>query len=115
LKPRYLWLVPGLAIAIFANGQAAPLHGAGLAALIFFGIMPHATALPLVPRSDRVFNVLHHPALPAAVVVLGLVGIVPLIVLVGALAWLSHIVVDWALGDGVRNADGTRRAWLTWT
>ncbi len=26
--------------------------------------------------------------------------------IVGALAWLAHIVVDWAFGDGLRSADG---------
>ena len=29
--------------------------------------------------------------------------------LVGALAWLSHIVVDRAFGDGLRTADGYLR------
>lgn len=108
-KLRHLWLVPGLAIAIFANGEA-PLHGVGLAALLFFGIAPHVPAL--VPGSNRLFNLLHNPLPPAAVLGLSVVGVLPPIALIGSLVWLSHIVVDWALGDGVRHADGTRRGWL---
>ena len=108
LKRRHLWLVPGLAIAIFANGQAA-LHAVHLAYLLIFGILPHVPAL--LPRANSVFNSLHHPLPPAVVLVMSAVGLLPPVALVGSLAWLSHIVIDWALGDGVRSADGSRRAW----
>ena len=108
LKRRHLWLVPGLAIAIYANGQAQ-LHGLGITPLLLFGIAPHLPAL--LRRDVRLFNVLHHPLPPAAVFLAATAGLLPAIALVGSLAWLSHIVVDWALGDGIRSTDGSRRGW----
>ena len=109
IKRRHLWLIPGLALALFANGQAA-LHGVGLAYLLIFGIVPHVPAL--LPRADALFNALHHPLQPAVVLVLAWAGLLPPVALVGSLVWLSHIVIDSALGDGVRSADGSRRGWL---
>ncbi len=108
LKRRHLWLVPGLAIAIFANGQAGS-HGLGIAPLLIFGILPHVPAL--MARATRLFNDLHHPFPPMVVLLVAWFGLVPPVALVGSLAWLSHIVVDWALGDGVRSTDGSRRGW----
>jgi hypothetical protein len=56
------------------------------------------------------FNVMHHPAVPVAVLGLASAGVLSPFWLVGALAWLGHIVVDWALGDGMRTATGFRPA-----
>lgn len=111
-KRRHLWLVPGLAIAIFANAQAA-IYGVGIAYMILFGVAPHLPAwLPGLRRNHGLFNVLHHPLPAVAVAIVAWFGLVPPIALVGALAWLSHIVIDWALADGIRSADGSRRGWL---
>lgn len=44
LARRHVWLVPGLAIAIYANAQSAQ-HGHGLGVLLLFGIVPHLPAL----------------------------------------------------------------------
>jgi deazaflavin-dependent oxidoreductase (nitroreductase family) len=118
LRPRHLWLVPGLTVAILANIQATE-HGLGILPLLAFGIAPHLPVLAgvgrghasgqLAPRAVPLFNAMHHPALPLAIVGIALTGIVPPIWLVGAMAWLSHIIVDWALGDGMRAPDGFRR------
>ena len=107
LVRRHLWLVPGLAIAIYANAQAG-VHGVGLAPLLIFGIAPHLPAL-LGARAVRLFNAMHHPLVPLALLLPAATGLLSPVWIVGALAWLSHIVVDWALGDGVRSADGSRR------
>ncbi len=109
LKRRHLWVIPGLAIAIFANGQAG-LHGVGLTYILMFGIVPHIPAL--LPRATRLFNAMHHPLPPAVLLALAILGLLPPFALVGSLVWLSHIVVDSALGDGVRSRDGSRRGWL---
>jgi hypothetical protein len=109
LKRRHLWLVPGLAIAFFASGQA-PLHDVGIAYLILFGVAPHVPAW--LPRSRRTFNLFHNPVPVAAIAAVAWVGLLPPMVMIGSLAWLSHIVIDWALGDGVRHVDGSRRGWL---
>jgi hypothetical protein len=47
---------------------------------------------------------------PLAVLGLAVTGVLPPFWLVGALAWLSHIVVDRGFGDGPRTADGYVRA-----
>ena len=109
LKRRHLLLVPGLALAFLGNGQAE-LHGVSLAYVLIFGIAPHVPAL--LPRSRTLFNALHHPLQPAVLLALGWTGVLPPIALVGSLVWLAHIVIDWALGDGVRSPDGSRRGWL---
>jgi hypothetical protein len=69
---------------------------------------PHARG-QLAPRAVPLFNAMHHPALPLVVLGLAVAGILPAFWLVGALAWLSHIVVDRGFGDGLRTADGYLR------
>jgi len=106
LKWRHLWIVPGLAIAIFAN-ELGKTHGVGILLLIAFGIAPDLPRLFGIKRPRlgvssvalQVFNVLHHPAVPAAAVLITATGVVPTIWLVGALVWLSHLVIGWAVGD----------------
>jgi hypothetical protein len=115
LRLRHLWLVPGLGVALVANAQAGTLH-VGLVPLLVFGIVPHLTVLvgigqphargQLAPRAVPLFNAMHHPAAPLAVLGLAVAGVLPPFWLVGALAWLSHIVVDRGFGDGLRTADG---------
>lgn len=113
LRTRHLLFIPGLAIALYANALAGS-HDLGLVIVIAFGILPHLTVLlrrvpgPLAATSVPAFNVMHHPLPPLAILVLATVGLVPSISIVAALAWLSHIVVDRALGDGRRSADLSR-------
>lgn len=107
LVRRHLWVVPGLAIAFYANAQAE-LYGLGLAPLLIFGIVPHVPAL-LGSRAVPLFNAMHHLLPPLTLLVAAATGLLAPVWFVGALAWLSHIVVDWALGDGIRSADGSRR------
>jgi hypothetical protein len=115
LRPRLLWLVPGLAIAILA-GEIAKKHGVGIVELIGFGVAPH---LPLLLRytgsagaaSIAVpgFNLLHNPLVAfAAVAVVAaavVIGIVPMVAVVATLVWFSHIVIGWGLGDVIRHQD----------
>ena len=115
LRLRHLWLVPGLAIAFQANGLAQA-HDLGLAPLLLFGIAPHLPSLigmrdarprgHIARRAVPLFNATHHLAPPAVLAGLGAAGVLSPFWLVGALAWISHIVVDWALGAGTRASDG---------
>jgi deazaflavin-dependent oxidoreductase (nitroreductase family) len=115
LTLRHLWIVPGLGIALFASAQSTT-HGVGLVPLLAFGIVPHLPALAgigrplapgqLAPRAVPLFNAMHQPALPLAVAVLAAAGALSPFWLVGALAWLSHIVVDWGFAKGLRTRDG---------
>ena len=115
LRRRHLWLVPGLGLAFVANAQASHLD-AWLVPLLVFGIVPHLTVLmgigqphergQLGPRAVPLFNLMHQPLLPALMLGLASAGFLSQFWLVGALAWLSHIVTDRAMGDGLRGADG---------
>ena len=121
LSRRHLWLIPGLAIAVYANAQSAQ-HGLGLGVLLLFGIVPHLPALlalgqphargQMALRAVPLFNAMHHPAAPLLLVGLSAASVLSPFWLVGGLAWFSHIVVDRAFGDGLRTSEGWRRGWL---
>ena len=111
-RPRHLWIVPGLAVAIVGSRTDSSLTA--IAVMVAFGIAPHLAFLAgigqrhpagrMAPRAVTVFNALHMPLVPAAIVALNLTGVVPALLFVGATAWLSHIVIGWAIGDGRRRA-----------
>jgi hypothetical protein len=114
-RPRHLWVFPGLAIGVYAGLQSTQ-HDLGLLPLLVFGIVPHLSVLvgigqphvrgQLAPRAVPVFNAMHHPVLPLVTAGLAATGVLSPFWLVGALAWLAHIVIDWAFGDGLRSANG---------
>jgi hypothetical protein len=110
LVPRHLWIIPGLGLSFVANAVAGE-HGLGLGPLLLFGILPHAPAL-FGQRAVILFNALHHPAPPVVIAALATTGILAPFWLVAALAWLAHVLVDQALGDGQRTATGERRGAL---
>jgi hypothetical protein len=122
LRRRQLWLIPGLAIAVYANALASE-HGLGLGPLLLFGIVPHLPALlgigqphargQMAARAVPLFNVMHHPMPPLVILGLAAAGVLSPFWLVGALAWGSHIVVDLAFGHGLRTPDGWHRPWWT--
>jgi deazaflavin-dependent oxidoreductase (nitroreductase family) len=100
LALRHLWLIPGLGLALFASAQSTTFH-VGLVPLLVFGIVPHLTVVLGISQS--------HARGQLALRAVPLFNLSPFW-LVGALAWLSHIVVDWGFGKGLRTADGYRRA-----
>jgi hypothetical protein len=118
LSLRHGWLVPGLAIAVYASALAGQ-HGIGLLVVLAFGIVPHLPVLlgvgqphaqgQMAGRAVPLFNVMHHPIPPVAMVALAAAGILSPFWLVGGLIWLSHIVMDLGFGHGLRTADGWRR------
>jgi deazaflavin-dependent oxidoreductase (nitroreductase family) len=115
LRVRHLWIVPGLAIAFFANGQAQQL-GVDILPLLVFGVAPDLPRLlglgqahepGQMPRRALVgFNLMHHPLPPIAMLVLGLAGVLPAALTVGAIAWLGHLVIGLGVGDRRRRPDG---------
>ena len=111
LRRRHLWLIPGLAIALFGN-ELGKAHDVGILSLIAFGIAPD---LPRLLRylgtgpaalAIRISNVLHHPLVAFAAFAVAAAGgandLVPIVVLVATVIWVSHVVIGWAVGDGIR-------------
>jgi hypothetical protein len=109
-----------LALALLA-GQQSNAHGLGLLPPLLFAIVPHLAVLAgivqqrlpdqLAPRGVPVFTALQEPAVPLAVLAAAAAGLVSLspFWVVGAIAWLGSILVDWGLGDGQRDAWGAFR------
>jgi hypothetical protein len=94
---RHLWIVPGLAVAI-AGGQVGEDHATGLVPLLVFSIAPHVPAW-LGRRSSWTFELLHQPLVPVGLGALAVSGLLAPVWLVGAMAWLGHIVIDWGTGS----------------
>lgn len=122
LRPRHLWLVPGLAIAFYASAQAG-YYGLGIVPLLVFTIVPDLPRLlaigqphrpgQLAARAVPLFNLLHHPVPPLALLGLAAAGVLPPLWLVGAIAWLGHLVIGLAIGDRLRTRDGFLRShWI---
>jgi hypothetical protein len=106
LRLRHLWLVPGLAVAIFAN-QLGNANGVGILAMIAFGIAPDLPRL-LGSRGRPMHSLLHQPLAAAVAVAVSATGVLPVLWLIGSFVWLSHVVIGWAVGD-VPRAVGPRR------
>jgi hypothetical protein len=116
IRVRHAWLIPGLAIMVYANLQVDPL-GVGILPILAFGIAPDLPRLlglgqPAVPgriasRAVPLFNLMHHPAPSIVLVALGTAGVIPPALYVGGLAWLGHIVVGLGIRDRMRHHDGS--------
>jgi deazaflavin-dependent oxidoreductase (nitroreductase family) len=122
LRLRHVWVVPGVAIALYANLQAQNL-GLGIVPLLVLGIAPDLPRLlgvgqphahgQMAARAVPLFNLMHHPLPPVAVFALAATGGLPPVLYVGALAWLGHIVIGLGIGDRVRSRDGFLRPFWT--
>jgi hypothetical protein len=106
LRWHHLWLVPGLALAIYAN-HLGNMNGVGILALIAFGIAPDLPRL-LGAHGRPMHDLLHQPVAPVIAVGIAATGVVPVAWLVGSLVWLSHVVIGRAVGDAPRRANGRR-------
>ena len=94
-------------------------HGLGPLPIVAFLIMPDLAMLagigqPHLPRqlparAVPVYNLLHQPLLPIAVVVIALILPLDLFWFVAGLAWFAHIAIDRAVGYGQRTPDGWQR------
>lgn len=111
LRRRHLWLIPGLAIAIAAN-KLGEANGVGILALVGFGIAPDLPRL-LGAHGRPAHDLLHRPLLAAVALATAIAasqtGVVPMMVLVAALVWFSHVVIGWGVGDVPRPRSARRR------
>jgi hypothetical protein len=103
-RRRHLWWIPGLAIAVLGS-QLSERNGLGILPLIIFQMSPH---LPTFGgrRAVPLFNVAHHPLPPLVLLAVAVAASLPPIWLVAGLGWLSHVVIGWGIGDGMRAAGG---------
>jgi hypothetical protein len=112
LRRRHLWLVPGIAIEIFAN-ELGTEHGIGILALIAIALAPDVPRL-FGALGRPIHDLLHQPAAATGAVVLGLAGVaaavLPIAWLVAALVWFGHVVAGRAIGDVPRRAEDRPRA-----
>ena len=122
LRPRHLWLIPGLAIAVYASTQATA-YGLGIVPLLVFTIVPDVPWLlgvgqrhphgQMATRAVPFFNLLHHPVPPLVLLGLAVAGVLSPLWLVGSIAWLGHLVIGLGIGDRLRTSDGRLRShWL---
>ena len=119
VRDRLPWLAAGLAALAAGAGAVAAgagpwwvLAGAAVAPdLSFLAAVgaPFPERGRLAPRAVPVYNLVHRPAGPAALAVVGVAGLVPSWTVVAGLGWLAHIAVDRASGYGLRAADGWPR------
>lgn len=76
---------------------------------LFLGIGASHQPGQLPRRAVPAYNVLHHPALPVALLAAFATGLLGSYWLVAGLAWLAHISFDRACGYGLRTWDGWQR------
>ncbi len=117
VRPPYL--VAGAALGAAAVTLAV-IWGTGVSSVLVFIVLPDVTLLlalggqgvqqgQLPARAVPGYNLMHHPAVPAAVLALAAVGLVGGYWVVAALAWGAHIGIDRGCGYGLRTRDGWQR------
>jgi len=103
------------AIAVFARVEAGwwvfPVFALG-PDLAFFAGLGQTGSLErgqMPARAVPLYNALHRVVWPALLGLLAAAGLLPAGLLVGALVWGFHILLDRALGYGLRTRDGYQR------
>ena len=116
VKPGHL--VAG-AVLLAAAVVAAMTWETGVSSVLVFALLPDVALLAaagakhapgqLPARAVPVYNLLHHPGVPLALLGAGLVGLLGTYWLVAGLAWAAHVAVDRGVGYGLRTKDGWQR------
>jgi uncharacterized protein DUF4260 len=63
----------------------------------------------LAARAVPIYNCVHRPIVPLALIAAASFDLLPRFWLVAGLAWLAHIAIDHVAGYGLRTADGWQR------
>jgi hypothetical protein len=84
--------------------------GLGPDVALFYGAGSGLVKGQLHPRAVGLYNLLHRFWLPAALLTLAGIGLLPLGFVIGATTWAFHIALDRAVGYGLRTRDGFQRA-----
>jgi hypothetical protein len=121
---RFLWVLVAALLLAAVLFEALKHGGWSIPLAMLGGIGPDLSFLAgaghphqpgqLPAPAVRLYNALHRPWLPLAVIVLfSVYGITPDSGAAGftfGLAWLTHVAVDRVLGYGLRTPDGWRRS-----
>lgn len=99
-------------VAVDAGWWVFPvfLIGPDLAFLAGIGHSDRLERGQMPSRAVPAYNALHRIWAPLAVGLVAAAGLLPPVLLVGALVWGFHISFDRALGYGLRTRDGFQRA-----
>jgi hypothetical protein len=107
-----LLLAGAIAVAAAASTGAGPV--------LLFAVLPDLALLgaigashergQLPARAVPLYNLLHHPLVPALFLAAVVLGVLGAYWVVAALAWGAHIALDRGLGYGLRTPDGWQRA-----
>ena len=123
---RILWSVLAVVLLAFVVFEGVKYGWVAAAVIVAFAILPDLALVGafaergrLKPSRVQVYNLVHQPLIPLAVIVVSIVAPIPslgwglrggLELFLAGLAWLLHIAIDRAAGYGVREADGSIRA-----
>jgi hypothetical protein len=98
---------------------AAAVQGTGVSSVLVFLVLPDVALLAAIGgrhepgqlprRAVPAYNLMHSPAVPAAMFVVALTGVLGTYWLVAATTWAAHIALDRGLGYGPRTRDGWQR------
>jgi hypothetical protein len=115
---RAAWLVFAVALVAFAAAEVGKLH-LGPWPIVVFLIFPDLSFLAaigvpteqgrLATRAVPIYNFVHRPIVPLAIISVATLGLVPRFWLVAGVSWLAHIAIDRTVGYGLRGVDGWQR------
>jgi hypothetical protein len=116
---RGSWLI--VAVASSASAAVAVMTNyVELLPVVVFAVAPDLSFLagvgqPAAPgqlpkKTVRVYNLVHRPILPIALLAAAWVDLAPRFWFAAGLSWLTHIAVDRVSGFGLRTKDGWQRA-----
>lgn len=115
---RWAWLIVALAGAASAV-VAVMTHHVELWPVVVFAVAPDLSFLAgvgqsaapgqLPKRAVPVYNLVHQPMLPMALMASAWLDLAPRFWFAAGLSWLTHIAVDRVSGFGLRTKEGRQR------
>lgn len=115
---RAAWLAGAVSLLALAISEVGK-HHLGPWPILFFVVFPDLSFLAgagvktehgrLAPRAVPIYNFVHRPVVPLALIAAASFDVVPVFWFVAGLSWLVHIAIDRVVGYGLRTADGWQR------
>jgi hypothetical protein len=118
LARRSAWLIGAVSLLAFAVSEVGK-HHLGPWPILFFVVFPDLSFLAgagvetehgrLAPRAVPIYNFVHRPVVPLALIAAASFDVVSVFWFVAGLSWLAHIAIDRVVGYGLRSPDGWQR------